>query len=272
MKCPNYIVMICTNILQSLCFVFRKGNKASVWEMLIKEKKLPYMAMVRNIRNMIMAGINDEVVKLAIHYLTNEKAVVKSRMFPYRFYTAYDVLDELKNFKEKNFQVYDKNYTKNPTKEELKKVEGLKKKFEELKKKQKTMNDKSIDDFKAALDKAVEIATNQNIPPIKGVTIILLKLTNALNEKDRKFMTDVLFALMLLKSCENAKLFVAPPYNSSQFKEMRLKMGENSLLSLVKEIEKIKETNSLLLTFKNVTTDNKVDIRENTFCPADLIR
>ena len=71
------------------------------------------MAMVRNIRNMIMAGINDEVVKLAVNYLTNEKAVVRSRMFPYRFYTAYDILDELKNFKEKNFQVYDKNYTKN---------------------------------------------------------------------------------------------------------------------------------------------------------------
>ena len=64
------------------------------------------MAMVRNIRNMIMAGISDEVVKLAANYLTNEKAVVKSRMFPFRFYKAYEVLDELQVFKEKNFQVF----------------------------------------------------------------------------------------------------------------------------------------------------------------------
>ena len=240
--------------------------------MLIKDKKLPYMAMVRNIRNMIMAGISDEAAKLAIHYLTNEKAVVKSRMFPYRFYTAYDVLDELKIFKEKNFQVYDKNCSKNPTKEELKKVEGLRKKFAELKQKQKTMNDKSIDDFKEALDKAVEIATNQNIPPIKGVTIILLKLTNAPIEKDRKFMTDVLFALMLLKSCENAKLFVAPPNLCSQYKEMSIKMEASSLLSLVKEIESLQEKDCLFSTIKMTSWQNKVAVHENSFFPVDLIR
>ena len=232
------------------------------------------MAMVRNIRNMIMAGINDEVVKLAVNYLTNEKAVVRSRMFPYRFYTAYDILDELKNFKEKNFQVYDKNYTKNPTKEELKKVEGLRKKFEELKLKQKTMNDKSIENFKAALDKAVVIATNQNIPPIKGITIILLTLTNAPNEKERKLMTDVLFALMVLKSCENAKLFVATSHreNCSQYREMEVKLGENSLLSLVKEIERLKETNALFSTSKNSNIDKKVEVHQNTFHPVDFLR
>ena len=240
--------------------------------MLIKDKKLPYMAMVRNIRNMIMAGISEEVAKLAIHYLTNEKAVVKSRMFPYQFYTAYDILDELKNFKEKNFQVYDKKDSRNPTKEELKKVEGLRKKFEELKQKQKTMNDKSIDDFKQALDKAVEIATNQNIPPIKGVTTILLHLSNAPNEKDRKFMTDILFALMLLKSCENAKLFVAPPNLCSQYKEIRPKVEENSLLTLANEIQNLKDTNALFSTSKSTSSENKVLVYDNRFFPVDLIR
>ena len=34
-----------------------KGNKASVWEMLIDEKKLPYMATVRNIRNLIVHNV-----------------------------------------------------------------------------------------------------------------------------------------------------------------------------------------------------------------------
>ena len=241
--------------------------------MLIKDKKLPYMAMVRNIRNMIMAGISEEVAKLAIHYLTNEKAVVKSRMFPYQFYTAYDILDELKNFKEKNFQVYDKNDSRTPTKEELKKVEGLRKKFEELKQKQKTMNDKSIDDFKQALDKAVEIATNQNIPPIKGVTTILLHLSNAPNDKDRKFMTDVLFALMLLKSCENAKLFVAPPNLCwTIYKEIRPKIEENSLLSLANEIQNMKDRNALFSTTKTTSSENKVIVCENRFFPVDLIR
>ena len=35
------------------------GNKASVWEQLIDHKKLPYMAMLRNLRNMIKAGISE---------------------------------------------------------------------------------------------------------------------------------------------------------------------------------------------------------------------
>ena len=70
----------------------------------------------------------------AVNYLTNEKAVVKSRMFPFRFYKAYEVLDELQVFKEKNFQVFDRKHT-NLTKEERKKVESLEKKFKELIKK-----------------------------------------------------------------------------------------------------------------------------------------
>lgn len=40
-----------------------KGNKASTWEELIEHKKLPFMAMLRNIRNLIFSGMcfnNDE--------------------------------------------------------------------------------------------------------------------------------------------------------------------------------------------------------------------
>lgn len=37
-----------------------KGNKAQVWEQLIDNKKLPYMAMLRNIRNMIKVGISEK--------------------------------------------------------------------------------------------------------------------------------------------------------------------------------------------------------------------
>ena len=235
--------------------------------------------MVRNIRNMIMAGISDEVVKLAVNYLTNEKAVVKSRMFPYRFYKAYEVLDELQVFKEKNFQVFDRKHT-NLTKEERKKVEGLEKKFKELKTKQKTMNDKAIDIFKKALDTAVEVATNQNIPPIRGITIILLQLTN--DNDSNKLRTDVLFALMVLKSCEQAKLYVA---NSCQcmvakYYEITIKSKENSLLELVQEdfqnIRKLqgdprcKATSHLSASTK--TSKGLIEIHEHLFYAIDLIR
>ena len=236
------------------------------------------MAMVRNIRNMIMAGINDEVVKLAVNYITNEKAVVKSRMFPYRFYKAYEVLDELQVFKEKNFQVFDRKHT-NLTKEERKKVEGLEKKFKELKTKQKTMNDKAIEIFKKALDTAVEIATNQNIPPIKGITTILLQLTN--DNDSNKLRTDVLFALMVLKSCEQAKLYVA---NSCQcmvakYYEITIKSKENSLLELVKDFESIRKlhagpwcTATSHLPTLTKASKGLIKMHESSFYAVDLIR
>jgi telomerase protein component 1 len=37
-----------------------KGNKASTWESLIDHRKLPFMAMLRNLRNLINAGISEK--------------------------------------------------------------------------------------------------------------------------------------------------------------------------------------------------------------------
>jgi len=40
--------------------VSAKGNKASTWESLINHRKLPFMAMLRNLRNLISAGISEK--------------------------------------------------------------------------------------------------------------------------------------------------------------------------------------------------------------------
>ena len=36
-----------------------KGNKKEVWEQLILSNQLPYMAMMRNLRNILKVGISD---------------------------------------------------------------------------------------------------------------------------------------------------------------------------------------------------------------------
>ena len=74
-----------------------KGNKASVWEQLIDNKKLPYMAMLRNLRNMIVCGISDKHHHWVTRKLQDEGAVVNSKLFPFRFFTAYEVLDDLES-------------------------------------------------------------------------------------------------------------------------------------------------------------------------------
>ena len=39
--------------------VSAKGNVAKTWETLINKNKLPFMAMLRNIRNLLLAGVSD---------------------------------------------------------------------------------------------------------------------------------------------------------------------------------------------------------------------
>ena len=57
--------------------------------------------MLRNLRNMIKAGISEKHHTWVLKKLTDEGAVVNSRQFPFRFFSAYEVLKGLeKEYKE----------------------------------------------------------------------------------------------------------------------------------------------------------------------------
>ena len=67
--------------------VSANGNKSEVWEKLIEDGKLNYMASLRNIRNLLAAKPKnlDKVFKR----LADPVAVRKSRQLPFRFLSAY---------------------------------------------------------------------------------------------------------------------------------------------------------------------------------------
>ena len=67
------------------------------WEELILSNKIGYMALLRNLRNILEAGVSNEVLNKACSYLSNANAVAKSRQLPFRFLSAYRELKELKN-------------------------------------------------------------------------------------------------------------------------------------------------------------------------------
>lgn len=58
-------------------------DKKLVFEELIKAKKMPYFALIKNLRNMVQAGVNRELLKDAI-----ENGMGKSKMLPFQFMTA----------------------------------------------------------------------------------------------------------------------------------------------------------------------------------------
>jgi hypothetical protein len=68
------------------------GNKAEVWNAL----DLPFMAGLRNLRNLLETGAY-QALDSVVEKLKDEKAVLKSKQFPFRFYSAYREVSSLSN-------------------------------------------------------------------------------------------------------------------------------------------------------------------------------
>jgi 60 kDa SS-A/Ro ribonucleoprotein len=67
--------------------------KKDVWVKLIREKKLGYFALLKNLRNIIEQA--PEVIHEAIETLTNESIIKKSLVLPFRYLTAFEEVQKL---------------------------------------------------------------------------------------------------------------------------------------------------------------------------------
>jgi hypothetical protein len=68
-------------------------HMAATWEQLIEEGKMGYMALLRNLRNLLDRNVSKSVLDKAMGQLTNPKAVARSRQFPFRFLAAYNEVE-----------------------------------------------------------------------------------------------------------------------------------------------------------------------------------
>lgn len=69
------------------------GNNAETWEMLIDSGKVGYMALLRNLRNIINA--NPGNIEKALSTIENPEAVKRSKQLPFRFLSAYKELNTI---------------------------------------------------------------------------------------------------------------------------------------------------------------------------------
>jgi hypothetical protein len=67
------------------------------WEELVFSNKLGYMALLRNLRNILEAEVSKEALNKVCEYLSTANAVAKSKQLPFRFLSAYRELKALKN-------------------------------------------------------------------------------------------------------------------------------------------------------------------------------
>ncbi|MBP2618948.1 TROVE domain-containing protein [Chryseobacterium jejuense] len=65
------------------------------WEELIFSNKLGYMATLRNLRNILEAGVSPEAMSKVCSYLSDERAVSNSKQLPFRFLAAYRELKKI---------------------------------------------------------------------------------------------------------------------------------------------------------------------------------
>jgi len=114
--------------------ISKRGNKGEVWDELVTSRKLGYMATLRNLRNMIKSGAT--TLDKVASFIQNKNAVLKSKQLPYRFLSAYEAIDSEKT---------------GTFESDVDKVETL----------------------KTAVQNAIQISVDNNIPKIKGKTVVI---------------------------------------------------------------------------------------------------
>lgn len=65
-------------------------ERKTKWEELVRSKKIGYMALLRNLNNLIKYKISEDVMRIASDRISNKEEVLKSKQLPFRFATAYE--------------------------------------------------------------------------------------------------------------------------------------------------------------------------------------
>lgn len=70
-------------------------KKADVWQKLLQERKLGYLALLRNLRNIMDRA--PDVLPMALEALTSETFIAKSLILPFQYVTAYEEMQKVSN-------------------------------------------------------------------------------------------------------------------------------------------------------------------------------
>ncbi|OCU01586.1 telomerase protein component 1 [Xenopus laevis] len=185
-----------------------KGNTGPAWEKLLDSNQVPFMALVRNLRNMIRAGISQRHHNQVTARLSSESAVIKSRLFPFRFLSAYKVIQDLEMQCHKSGKPFPVNRTliKGIVSSEAVSIPKLKRFYwsrrqlrgclavpaiRRLLKRKKAalrklrdckMNQTVLQKYKKALESAVKISARHNIAPLPGRTVILFYVSDSMHK------------------------------------------------------------------------------------------
>jgi hypothetical protein len=72
-----------------------KGNSKETWEYLLSNNKVPYLALLRNLRNIVKVDVSSELVDKVSNFISNKDNVLKNRSTPLQYLSAYQIINSL---------------------------------------------------------------------------------------------------------------------------------------------------------------------------------
>jgi telomerase protein component 1 len=245
-----------------------EGNKAECWEKLIKSNKLPFMAMIRNIRNLLVTGVDKETHDRVVSKLSNPDVIQNSRLFPLRFLSAFESIDvnieeleKLKNdpeYRPPEPKAIRGTVTSSRGGRRIMKYYGQGVDVPEQAFKRKVKIPKVlpthdvISNYKSALEEAVKIATALNVNPIRGHTVIFCDVPGSMQcgaafggkgNLPTYVGAGYLFALMLRHVCETSDMYLLsspnPPKTLKPWRKLDLE-GDD-IFNLLQQVTKVSE-------------------------------
>ncbi|MBL7978627.1 MAG: TROVE domain-containing protein [Bacteroidetes Order II. Incertae sedis bacterium] len=72
----------------------KKVAVSATWEALVLSRRLGYLALLRNLRNILQTEPSTSVLKEVCRQINDPKAIEKSKVFPFQYLAAYRELDE----------------------------------------------------------------------------------------------------------------------------------------------------------------------------------
>lgn len=73
--------------------VSTKGNNSETWESLIQNNQLGYMALLRNLRNILTSRVSSDSISKIVTKLIDKDEVLRSKQLPFRFFSAYKEIE-----------------------------------------------------------------------------------------------------------------------------------------------------------------------------------
>lgn len=228
-----------------------KGNKHTTWQELLDNKKLPFMAMLRNLRNMIITGVSPSHHEQIIGRLTDEKSVANSKQLPWRFLSAYQAIDV--NLEQMMNDILDNDGSE----EKVVKVHVRGKKgmqmdnSRQIKKKviiPVYMPDMPlISRYREAIDTAIRLSVVNNLAPISGKSVVFCDVSGSMKcpcstaklpSLQQVYEVAILLGLMLQDVCEECdfRIFSSPSSSSNGKCHLGIKLIPNTILANVKRV------------------------------------